>query len=143
MMLNDKRQPVKEAYPGEAVHMVGFKEFPDVGNPLYVVNSSEEAKFIISKVKKRAETELRRKQALEGNSTLAHNMKKTIGKLTKSEKVSLRKGDKSVLYEKLGLIEEKDLKAYQSKFGIDKDQMKTEEDLAKNLEDKHMISEKR
>lgn len=70
-------------------------------------------------------------------------MKKAIGKLTKSEKVSLRKGDKSVLYEKLGLIEEKDLKAYQSKFGIDKDQMKTEEDLAKNLEDKHMISEKR
>ncbi len=50
MMLNDKRQPVKEAYPGEAVHMVGFKEFPEVGNPLYVVSNLEEARFIISKV---------------------------------------------------------------------------------------------
>jgi hypothetical protein len=39
-------------------------------------------------------------------------MKKSIGKLSKSEKVNLRKGDKTVLYEKLGLLEEKDLKIY-------------------------------
>jgi hypothetical protein len=50
MMLNDRGIPVKQAYPGEAVHMVGFKNFPDVGSPLYVVNSTEEARFIISRV---------------------------------------------------------------------------------------------
>ncbi len=47
MMLNDKGVAVKQAYPGEAVHMVGFKGFPDVGSPLYVVKSTEEARFII------------------------------------------------------------------------------------------------
>lgn len=86
---------------------------------------------------------MRRKQILGGDGLLVHDLKKAVGKLSKSEKVSLRKGDKSVLYEKLGLIEEKDLKAYQSKFGIDNDQMKSEQDLVENLKDKHMISEKR
>ena len=37
LMTNDKGAYIKEAYPGEAVHVVGFKAFPDVGNPLYVV----------------------------------------------------------------------------------------------------------
>jgi len=36
-MMNDKGQQVTEAYPGEAVYIGGFKHFPDVGNPLYVV----------------------------------------------------------------------------------------------------------
>jgi len=47
MMLNDKGQSVKQTFPGEAVHLTGFKHFPDVGNPLYVVKSSEEARFIV------------------------------------------------------------------------------------------------
>ena len=46
-MANDHGQPVKEAYPGEAVHIVGFKNFPDVGNPLYGVSGTDEARFII------------------------------------------------------------------------------------------------
>ena len=45
-MMNDKGQSVKEAYPGEAVHISGFKHFPDVGNPLYVVKDSKEAHLI-------------------------------------------------------------------------------------------------
>jgi translation initiation factor IF-2 len=36
-MMNDKGQQINEAYPGEAVYIGGFKHFPDVGNPLYVV----------------------------------------------------------------------------------------------------------
>lgn len=46
-MINDRGQPIKEAYPGEAVYVGGFKHFPDVGNPLYVVRDSKEASFII------------------------------------------------------------------------------------------------
>lgn len=42
---------MKEAYPGEAVHITGFKEIPEVGNPLYVVKSLEESKFIITRIK--------------------------------------------------------------------------------------------
>ena len=41
------------AYPGEAVHIVGFKHFPDVGNPLYVVKSIEEATNSNIKFKRR------------------------------------------------------------------------------------------
>jgi hypothetical protein len=39
-----------------------------------------------------------------------HDLKKSMGKLTKVEKIALRKGDKTILYDKLGLLEEKDLK---------------------------------
>ncbi len=41
-----------------------------------------------------------------------HDLKKQVGKLSKAEKIAVRKGDKTVLYEKLGLLEEKDLKLY-------------------------------
>lgn len=47
MMLNDRGEPVKIAYPGQAVHLRGFKHNPDVGNPLYVVRTPEEARHII------------------------------------------------------------------------------------------------
>ena len=47
-MLNDKREHVKIAYSGAAVHLGGFKHFQEVGNPLYVVRTIEEAKFIIN-----------------------------------------------------------------------------------------------
>jgi hypothetical protein len=36
---------------------------------------------------------------------VVHDMKKAIGKMSKVEKVAMRKGDKSILYEKLGLVE--------------------------------------
>jgi len=101
---------VKEAYPGEAVYVTGFKMFPEVGNPLYVVESFDEARFIIQKVKHRAELEAQKQLLKSGLGMEIHDLKKSMGKLTKVEKIALRKGDKTILYDKLGLLEEKDLK---------------------------------
>jgi translation initiation factor IF-2 len=56
-MMNDRGQTIKEAFPGEAVYIGGFKHFPDVGNPLYVVKDHSEAAFIVQQVNKRAEQE--------------------------------------------------------------------------------------
>ena len=50
-LMNDMGKHIAEAFPGEAVHMTGFKEIPDVGNPLYVVKNQEESNFIISRIK--------------------------------------------------------------------------------------------
>jgi translation initiation factor IF-2 len=36
-MKDDNGRNIKEAFPGQAVHLEGFKQFPEVGNPLYVV----------------------------------------------------------------------------------------------------------
>jgi hypothetical protein len=111
-MTNDKGQSIKKAFPGQAVHVVGFKAFPDVGNPLYVVENSEEAKFIIDKVKHRSEVQHLQRLAEDSDNLLATQMKKEIGKLSKIEKVALKKGDKTILYEKLGLVEQADLIEY-------------------------------
>ena len=85
-MANDHNQPVKEAYPGEAVHVVGFKFFPDVGNPLYVVSGTEEARFIVSRVQHRADVAKRLKLAGSSDALKVHDMKKAVGKLTRLEK---------------------------------------------------------
>ena len=114
-MMNDKGQIVKEAYPGEAVHISGFKHFPDVGNPLYVVKDSKEAHFIVQRVNKRAEQEALTKLAAS-QTVHVSEIKKSVGKLTRIEKSRIKAGDKTILYEKLGLVEEKDLLQYQSKF---------------------------
>lgn len=66
LIMNDIGQHVKEAYPGEAVHITGFREMPEVGNPLYVVKSLEESKFIISRIKQRAELDAARRLAASG-----------------------------------------------------------------------------
>jgi hypothetical protein len=47
-----------EAYPGEAVHILGFKHVPEVGRPLYAVKTHDEAVFIAEKIKIRREREL-------------------------------------------------------------------------------------
>lgn len=60
-----------------------------------------------------------RKLASSG-SIQAHDVKSKIGKLTRIEKRAIKGGDKSVLYERLGLLEEKDLKGYLSKFSMNK-----------------------
>lgn len=39
LIMNDRGEHVQEAFPGEAVHIKGFKEMPEVGNPLYVVKN--------------------------------------------------------------------------------------------------------
>ena len=51
LMMNDMGQQLRDAYPGEAVHITGFKEIPEVGNPLYAVKTYEEAKFIVNRIK--------------------------------------------------------------------------------------------
>lgn len=83
LMMNDKGAQVKKAYPGEAIHMVGFSQFPDVGNPLYVVKNREEAKFIIDRIKHREEAQKHKAMAESGEGHLAHDLKKSIGKLTR------------------------------------------------------------
>jgi len=63
MMINDRGEHVKEAFAGEAVHMSGFKAFPEVGSPLYVVSTPEEAKFIVTRVRQRNLIEENKKKA--------------------------------------------------------------------------------
>jgi hypothetical protein len=43
-------------------------------------------------------------------------IKKSVGKLTSLEKSRIKAGDKTILYEKLGLVEDKDLTSLQHKF---------------------------
>lgn len=116
-MMNDKGEAVKEAYPGEAVYIGGFKHFPDVGNPLYVVKDQKEAQFIVQRVQKRAEQEAILKLA-QSNTLDVSSLKKSVGKLTRLEKSRIKAGDKTILYEKLGLVEEKDLSRLQHQFKI-------------------------
>ena len=52
-----------------------------------------------------------------------------MSKLTKFEKNALKSGNKNVLYEKLGLLEERDLQKMYSKFGIKKGNVSSEADL--------------
>ena len=71
------------------------------------------------------------------------DVKKRIGKLSRLEKSQLKKGDKTILYEKLGLIEEKDLKASMANFGVKQEEMESEADLANTLADKNIIGHKK
>jgi translation initiation factor IF-2 len=82
-MMNDRREHIKIAYPGEAVHLVGFKHFPEVGNPLYVVKTIEEAKFIISKKQHRAEIAKEIKISSSADAMIVHDMKKAIGSMSR------------------------------------------------------------
>ena len=64
--MNDLGEGVSEAFPGEAVHMTGFKEIPEAGNPLYVVRNLEESNFIMNRIKQRAALEHTRRMASSG-----------------------------------------------------------------------------
>lgn len=72
-----------------------------------------------------------------------HELKHKMGKLTKIEKQAIRGGDKSVLFEKLGLLEEKDLKGYYAKFGIKKGEVVDEQELTDELMTKTALGKKR
>lgn len=141
-MMNDRGETVKIAYPGEAVHMVGFKHFPDVGNPLYVVTTPEEAKFIINKKQHRDELAKELILRSSGKGTQISDMKKAVGKLTRNEKRAIKSGDKTLLYQRLGLLEDADIQQYQSKFGIKNEQMSSE-NLTEALADKTLLGKKR
>ena len=77
-MLNDKREHVKIAYSGAAVHLGGFKHFQEVGNPLYVVRTIEEAKFIINQKQNRFDIAKDIRLAFSSDAMMVHDMKKSI-----------------------------------------------------------------
>ena len=56
-MLNDQRMHVKEAYPGQAVHIGGFKHLPDVGSPLYRVEDHAQGVMMVGELRRRREKE--------------------------------------------------------------------------------------
>ena len=72
-----------------------------------------------------------------------HDIKSKIGKLTRIEKRAIKGGDKSVLYERLGLLEEKDLKSYYQKFGMKKDDVYDGANLSESLESKSALGKKK
>lgn len=55
------------------------------------------------------------------NSEKSHELQKKKEKLTSIEKRKLYGGDKTILYEKMGLIDETDIEKYRRKLGINKD----------------------
>jgi len=54
------------------------------------------------------------------SSQKAHDLKKQVKGLSKIEKGKIYGGDKTIMYEKLGLVEESDLERYRKKLGIRK-----------------------
>lgn len=54
------------------------------------------------------------------SSQKAHDLKKGVKGLTRIEKSKIYGGDKTIMYEKLGLVEESDLERYRKKLGIRK-----------------------
>jgi hypothetical protein len=126
-MINDQGKNIKEVFPGQAVKLGGFKSFPDVGAPLYAVKDHEEAQFIVNTIRSRREREATLNQV--DSSKKAHDLKKGVKGLTRIEKGKLYSGDKTIMYEKLGLVEESDLERYRKKLGIKKGIDLTELDM--------------
>lgn len=50
-MKNDQGMNIAFATPGQAVHLGGFRHFPDVGSPLYACENHEEASFIANRIR--------------------------------------------------------------------------------------------
>jgi small GTP-binding protein len=117
-LINDQGKQIKEVHPGQAVKLGGFKTFPDVGAPLYAVKDHEEAQFIVSTIRNRKERESNMTKV--DSSQKAHELKKGVKGLTRIEKGKIYGGDKTIMYEKLGLVEESDLERYRKKLGIRK-----------------------
>ena len=105
----------------------GFKGFPDVGNPLYAVKDHEEAMFIVNTIRARKDKE--HAMGVVDSSQKAHDLKKGVKGLSRIEKGKLYSGDKTIMYEKLGLVEESDLERYRKKLGLKKGVDLTELDL--------------
>ena len=95
-MKDDNSKIVKIAYPGQAVHVSGFKHFPEVGSPLYVVDDHKEANIIVDTLKRRKEQEETLRLLEIGDQS--DEIKKSIGKLTKWEKRRIKAGDKTLLF---------------------------------------------
>ena len=115
-MKDDNGRMVKTAYPGQAVHLGGFKEFPEVGSPLYAVEDQKEAAMIISTLQTRAQQEAAFELLQKGDNS--DEIKKRVGKLTRLEKRRIRGGDKTLLFSRLGIADESDIDKLKKKFGI-------------------------
>lgn len=63
------------------------------------------------------------------SSQKAHDLKKKVKGLSRIEKGKIYGGDKTIMYEKLGLVEESDLERYRKKFGLKKGIDLTEIDI--------------
>lgn len=122
IMTDDRGRSVDYAYPGQAVRLSGgFKHQPEVGHPLYAVASHEEATFIANRIKTRREREY--SLSLKEISDKAHDLKKRVHGLSPIEKGKLYSGDKTIMYEKLGLVEESDLEKYRGKLHIKREDL--------------------
>lgn len=115
-MKDDNSKIVKIAYPGQAVHVSGFKHFPEVGSPLYVVDDHKEANIIVDTLKRRKEQEETLRLLEIGDQS--DEIKKSIGKLTKWEKRRIKAGDKTLLFQRLGIAEDEDIEKLKKRFGV-------------------------
>ena len=73
---------------------------------------------MINRIKIRRERELT--QSLIDKSQPMQDMKKKVKGLTRMEKRKLYGGDKTIMYEKMGLVEESDIEKYRKKLGLSK-----------------------
>lgn len=115
-MKDDNGRVINEAFPGQAVHIGGFKQFPEVGNPLYVVENHKEANMIVSTLQQRADQEETLKLLEKGDNS--DEIKRSIGKLTRWEKRRIKAGDKTILFQRLGIAEEQDIDKLKRRFGV-------------------------
>ena len=115
-MKDDNGKPIKEAFPGQAVHIGGFKAFPEVGSPLYVVEDLKEANMIVDTLKTRQKQEEALKLLQSGNDD--EEIKKKIGKLTRWEKRRIKAGDKTLLFQRLGIADDQDIDKLKRRFGV-------------------------
>jgi len=119
--------------------MGGFKTFPEVGNPLYVVANHKEANIIVSTLNTRAQQEETLKLLEKGDHS--DEIKRSIGKLTRQEKRRIKAGDKTVLFQRLGIAEEEDIDKLKRRFGVKS--KADEENIDEVLENRTNIGRKR
>ena len=137
-MKDDNGRNIQEAFPGQAVHLGGFKSFPEVGHPLYVVENHKEANMIVDTLKKRAQQAETLKLLEKGDNS--EEIKQKIGKLTRQEKRRIKAGDKTVLFQKLGIADEEDIDKLKRRFGVKSKQ--DEENLDEVLASKSNLGKK-
>jgi translation initiation factor IF-2 len=94
-IFDDQHKPLQEAFPGMSVLLEGgFKYPPEVGHPLYIVDSHETAQFITHRVKVKRE----REHGLEVKdlSDKVHDMRKQVHGLGKIERGKWYGGDRTI-----------------------------------------------
>ena len=95
--------------------------------------------MIVDTLKTRAKQEEALKLLQKGDES--QEIKKRIGKLTRWEKRRIKAGDKTLLFSRLGIAEEKDIDALKKKFGVKS--ALDEQNIEEVLEGKTNIGRKR